>query len=482
MPDSKPIIKWLWPPEPARLPFWDRLLRHFCRFLYILFEEIKRDKVTLRSAALTYSIVLTLVPMLALSTAVLKGMGAGDQMRQAAYRLIDNLSAKVEKEAPDRPPDAQEPARKSEMNDQNHTGPAAVAPAHENRDPSGREIQNPEAGPDFTTHLYDAVDRVFDYVERTNFAALGIIGTLMLVIAVLLVISGIEEAMNAIWRVEQKRSPGRKLMNYMALLIICPLTINFGIGATTMLNTPAIAHRLDILIPLPWVQGLLFKLFPFFMLVLTFVMLYQFLPNTRVRPRAAWIGGLAAALGLFVIQKLFVTLQLGVARYNAIYGSFATVPIFLLWLNSAWLVFLSGAEIAFTTQHYINYHANGRSLSPGVELALILDIFSEVYRHFDERRPLTLERLSEVTRESTIVLERILRRLVRAEMVRVTDDQPEIYLPATSPDRLEAREVCKLFWGRSNRLYETRGRHLSDTFLEAGTNALPKRPWREGEE
>jgi len=99
MPDSKPVTKWLWPADPDQLSGWDRLLRHFCRFLYIFFEEFKRDRISLRSAALTYSIVLSLVPMLALSTAVLKGMGAGDQMRQAAYRLIDNLSDKVHTDA-----------------------------------------------------------------------------------------------------------------------------------------------------------------------------------------------------------------------------------------------------------------------------------------------------------------------------------------------------------------------------------------------
>jgi membrane protein len=303
------------------------------------------------------------------------------------------------------------------------------------------------------------------------------IGTFMLLIAVLLVINGIEEAMNAIWRVEQKRSLGRKLMNYMALLIICPLTVNLGIGATTMLSTPSIARRIDALIPLVWLQGLLFKLVPFFLLALTFVLLYQFLPNTRVRPRAAWTGGAVAAIALLVLQKLFIVLQIGVAKYNAIYGSFATVPLFLLWLNAAWLVFLMGAEIAFTSQHYTNYHPNGRYLPPGVELALIFDIFVVVYRYFNERRPLPLEELSRSTHESTIVLDRILRRLVQAEMLRVTDEQPETYLPATAPDRLSAEEICTLFWGRSKRLEETSGQRLSALFCEAGTRALPEKPW-----
>jgi len=153
------------------------------------------------------------------------------------------------------------------------------------------------------------------------------------------------------------------------------------------------------------------------------------------------------------------------------------VPLFLLWLNSAWLVFLMGAEIAFTAQHYFNYHPNGRYLPPGVELALILDVLREVYHHFDARRPLTLEGLARTTRESTIILERILRRLARADMIRVVDDQPETYLPATTPDKLRVDEVCALFWGRPNQLAVTPGRRLSEAFLEAGSRALPDHPW-----
>ncbi|NPA25424.1 MAG: YihY family inner membrane protein [Deltaproteobacteria bacterium] len=458
------IIRWLWPKDPDHLPVWDRMLRHVCRFLYIFFKEFKRDRISLRASALTYSIVLSLVPMLALSTAVLKGMGAGDQMRQAAYRLIDNLSDQL-------PPTAGTAAEKS--------GDKASAPsAATDRLPAataGSQIEEK----DFTGHLYDAVDKVFDYVDRTNFAALGMIGTFLLLVAVLIVINGIEEAMNAIWKVEQSRSPARKIMNYMALLIICPLTVNLGIGATTMLNTPSIARYLDTLIPLAWLQGLLFKLIPLFLLTLTFVLLYLFLPNTRVRARAAWIGGATAAIGLMALQKIFILLQVGVANYNAIYGSFATVPLFLLWLHSAWLVFFLGAEVTFTTQHYRNYHPNGHHLPPGDEMAVILDIIREIYRHFEQRRALSLERLADVTRESSVIVERILKRLVRAGLVRVSDEQPETYLPATSAERLEAEEVCAMFWGRELQSVDSAGRRMADTFFTAGVQALPRHPWKE---
>ncbi len=452
---------WLWPENSDRLPSWQRGLRHICRFLYIFFKEYRRDRINLRAAALTYSVVLSMVPMLALSTAVLKGMGAGDQMRQTAYQLIDNLAGEQKTSAPTPSPP---PTLPKEIAEQENVKTSTPTP-------------ETEAARDFSDHLYDAVDKVFDYVDRTNFATLGMIGTFLLLITVLIVINGIEEAMNAIWKVEQSRTIGRKFMNYMALMIICPLTINLGVGATTMLNTPAIAKHLDTFIPLIWVQGLLFKLVPLFLLTLTFVLLYLFLPNIKVKAKAAWIGGLAGALGLMTLQKVFILLQIGVANYNAIYGSFATVPLFLLWLHSAWLVFLLGAEVAFTTQHYENYHAKGHHLAPGSKLALAFDLVNEIYKYFGERRDATLTDLATATQESTITTDRILQQLTKANLIRTTENQPETYLPATPAAKLKAEEISALLWAAEISQTTTPGRNLAAAFFEGGNRALPGDPW-----
>ncbi|MCK5539356.1 MAG: YihY/virulence factor BrkB family protein [Deltaproteobacteria bacterium] len=462
------LTHWLWPENSGQIPGWQRGLRHICRFLFILFKEYKRDRINLRAAALTYSIVLSLVPMLALSTAVLKGMGAGDQMRQSAYRLIDNLAGE---QKTTNPPTLQE--KMPEVK-----GIATPTPIPEPETKAETDIET-KTKKDFSGHLYDAVDKVFNYVDRTNFAALGVVGTFLLLIAVLIVINGIEEAMNAIWQVEQSRSIGRKIMNYMALMIICPLTINLGIGATAMLNTPAIAKHLDTFIPLIWMQGLLFKLVPLFLLTATFVILYLFLPNIKVKAKAAWIGGLVGAFGLMAMQKVFILLQVGVANYNAIYGSFATVPLFLLWLHSAWLVFLLGAEVAFTTQHYQNYHANGHRLAPGPELALAFDLVNEIYKHFNQRLDATLDDLASTSKESTITTEKILQKLAQANLIRTTENQPETYLPATPAANLKADEISTRLWAADLSQTPTPGHNLADVFFKAGNKALPDNPWGE---
>ena len=468
---------WLWPDNFHELTGWQRSSRLIFRFLFILFAEFRRDRINLRAAALTYSVVLSLVPMLALSTAILKGMGAGDQMHQAAYKLIDNLS-NTTPIVPHPPIIPAEPIKKKSLPAVKQKSAPATTQESTLKSTSDNRIK-PEIDKDFSAHLYDAVDKIFAYVNRTNFAALGIIGTFLLLITVLIVINGIEEALNAIWQVDKSRSPGRKFMNYMALIIVCPLTINLGLGATTMLNTPAIAIHLDKFFPIAWVQGIIFKLIPIALLTITFFLLYFFLPNLRIKAKAAWCGGLAGALGLITLQKIFILLQVGVANYNAIYGSFATVPLFLLWIHSTWLVFLLGAEVAFTSQHFQNYHIKGRHFPPGPEMALTFDLINEIYRFFEERRAATLKELTTATQESAVVIEKLLNRLVKAGLINITDNQPPTYLPTTPAPRFKPEEITVMLWEAENSKPESFGRKLAANFFEGGNESLSATNWNE---
>ncbi len=151
------------------------LLRTVARICCIMVDEVLRTGIFLRAAALTYSIILSMIPMLAMSTAVLKGLGSDNQLRTAAYRLIDEL----------------EPAPSPGPTPQTATGDRTPALSSE-----------PQAKPplSLTGHLRNAVDTIFDYVDRTNFAALGAFGIIGLLMVIILVLSTVENAMNAIWQ------------------------------------------------------------------------------------------------------------------------------------------------------------------------------------------------------------------------------------------------------------------------------------------
>ena len=179
---------WPVPASDASLP--RRLAWAVFRIVAVFCREFQRNNIPLRSSALTFTIVLSLVPTLALGTAVLKGLGAGDQMRQAAYRFIDQIDGSSTPSA--------------------SAGAGTSAPDANSAAAQGKQTNK------ITGHLHLAVAKIFDYVEHTDFAALGAFGIIGLVIAVLSVLGRIEQAMNVIWQAESSRPMGRKLMDYLA--------------------------------------------------------------------------------------------------------------------------------------------------------------------------------------------------------------------------------------------------------------------------
>ena len=351
---------WVWQPDNASDSFWLGLARATLRVIFIVVRESQRDRVTLRASALTFTVVLSLVPMLALGTAVLKGLGAGDQMRQAAYSFIEQIS-------PESSPEASLPF------------PPASTPAPAESDIAAAKMSNTEAEEasrqeGLTSHLRKAVDQVFDYVDRTDFTTLGTFGIVGMVLAALGVLGSIEQSMNAIWQTSTGRALGRKVIDYMALMILLPISINLALATSATLQSPALHTHIQNFIPVLGLEKFFLKALPIGMLVITFTLLYQFLPNIRVKVLPALAGGLFGGLMWFWVQIIYVKMQIGVAKYNAIYGSFATLPLFFLWIYVAWVVFLLGAEVSFAVQTGRHYQWKTYILTPAARLALAFDI------------------------------------------------------------------------------------------------------------
>lgn len=355
------IQSWIWAPVPTHLGKWQTLLKAVPRIFAIFIREFSRDNISLRSGALTFTIVLSLVPTLALGTAVLKGLGAGNQMRQAAYKFIDSLES---------PPLSSEPVI---------LAPQGKIPAEAGTSDS----QNPDDAA-LTGHLRKAADQIFDYVDKTDFATLGAFGIIGLVFSVLSVLGSIERSMNVIWQAKRGRPFGRKLMDYLALMILLPLSVNLALATETTLQNETLFNMLSDLMPIAWLTGFLLKLLPLLLVVGTFTVLYRFLPNTTVRVLPALAGGIFGGTSWLFTQTFYLKLQIGVARYNAIYGSFATLPLFLLWLYIGWLIFLAGAEVAFACQVWRSYSRKSQPMSPQEKLSLAFDILELVYQNFQK--------------------------------------------------------------------------------------------------
>lgn len=445
------------------------VLRSFFRVIFIIIHEFSETKISLRASALTYSIVLSLVPMLAMSTAVLKGLGGGDQLQIAAYQFIDQLEPETS-QAPTIPA--------STVEDQAPQDAESVAAAKEKDDqqakPTGPGVQEDDtkAARSLTSHLRSAVDTIFNYVDRTNFAALGAFGIAGLLLAVILVFSTIEEAMNAIWHTVQSRSFFRKTMDYLALLILLPISINVALAGDAVLASPTILAHLHTFIPSEWVVRMMLKLLPFLFIILTLMVMYMFFPNVRVKTHAAFFGAVFAGIFWFLVQKAYIILQVGVAKYNAIYGSFATVPLFLIWVQLGWTFILLGACLAYAVQNRSRYYLPGSGTSPQRNLQLAFDILNTIYHNFAGKNATTFDDLVKANpgnRQGNIV--EITEKLIQAGMIHATDDDRQSYVPAAPSDGIEAREVVQLILGHEE--IQSVGGHFSSEVLKAAESAIP---------
>ncbi|BCO09877.1 hypothetical protein GF1_22530 [Desulfolithobacter dissulfuricans] len=401
------------------------LMRTILRILFIVREEFFRARITLRASALTYTIILSMVPLLAMSTAVLKGLGSDNQLKIAAYKFIDQLGPGP---------------------DVNNTT-ADNAPGYE----TGEEVVVGQAsGQDMITHLHNAVDMIFDYVDRTNFAALGAFGIVGLLLTVILMLSTVEDAMNAIWHSRKGRPLLRKVMDYLGLLILLPISINVALAGDAVLESPRMLAALQAVIHSAWVIKVLLKLLPFLFVILSLMIMYLFFPTVRVQTSAAFSGAVFAAVFWFIVLRIYIVLQIGVAKYNAIYGSFATVPLLLIWIYLGWTFILLGATLAFAVQNRNRYHLPGQHRTPLQNLQLCLDILKIMYGHFSQGQPTPLDRLiRELDREQEADIQQCLDLLLAGQLIyRVEANDDPTLVPASPPQSFRAVELVQLVFGR----------------------------------
>jgi membrane protein len=450
-PFSRRFFCWATSPTPATnnlIEFFRTCLRIFL----IMYQEFFRTHLAIRASALTYAIILSLVPILALSTSILKGLGNDEQLKLAAIKFIEQVEPPVTaQESPGASPG-------STLNEQSFpsTGTLSV-------EQSQRLIN---------TNLHRAVDIIFGYVERTNFAALGILGIIGLIGVVLLVLSTIENAMNAIWHTNKGRSLFRKLMDYLALLIVLPISMNIALAAEAILASKKIMSQISIIVPKALVVTFFIKLLPFGFIVFTLMILYLFFPHVKVKTVPALTGAVFAAIFWFFFQKMYIALQVGVASYNAIYGSFASIPLFLIWLQIGWTFILLGASLAYAIQNHHHYIFSGLPGSPQRNLQIAFDIIHTVYANFAERRATSLSELYEkLLQTKRADINAVATLLITGGLLRRDENTgEEAMIPATFAQNLQASEVVHLVLG--NEILSTPGGELACRAVDAAGKAV----------
>jgi len=203
---------------------------------------------------------------------------------------------------------------------------------------------------DMPEQVQEFLHNVLKIVGEINPAALGAIGGVIFLVIIFKLLSGIEESFNQIWGVKASRRIGDKVRNYLSVLVIAPSLMLVANAGSAAIQTSA--DQIEWLGP---VITLLIQLAPILILTLAFVAVFMFLPNTRVGFKPAATGGLTSAILILVVQSIVLKFSTTLFQKYAIYGSFASIPVFLFWLHLNWTILLFGAELAFAIQNRDTY-------------------------------------------------------------------------------------------------------------------------------
>jgi membrane protein len=294
-----------------------------------------------------------------------------------------------------------------------------------------------------------AADRIIELtnslLQQTRTGLMALVGLCVLIWTVVMVLGNVEASFNEIWGIRKQRTLARRFIDYLALLIICPVFVAVS-GAVGVLVTGSARMLLKAVTILGWLSPLL-GLVPIVMGWALFSFLYLFMPNTRVRLRSALVGGVVAGTVYQIIQWAYFSSQIALTQYSAIYGSFAVVPLFLVWVEVTWLVVLFGCELAFAHQNVETYEFEPDCLnaSPAFKRLVALRITQLLVRNFEEGRPaLTARRIGQEIGAPVRLVNECVFYLVAASVLSETpsrDERDTAYQPARCTDSLGVARV-----------------------------------------
>ncbi len=390
----------IWRVPLEELPKRKSLLYKQLRIMLLAYRGFKEDRVQLRASALTYYTMLSIVPVLALIFGIARGFGIETVIRE---ELMKNFEGQ-------------------------------------------REI---------LTWLLDFANKMLEFTSGGWIAGIGL---LILFWSVIQVLGNIEGAFNQIWQISKSRSYLRKLSDYFAILLFAPLLMILSGSATVVITAriSEIANGNSILGYIGPALVILIRLAPYLMMWLLFTLLYLVMPNTKVKFGAALLAGIVAGTLFQVVQWGYVNFQVGVSRYNAIYGSFAALPLFMIWVHISWLIVLFGAELSFAYQNVRQYEfeADTETISLSLYKKVLLLVITLIVKRFATgEEPYTSEAICESLKLPVRLVRRVLNELLESGLLveTVTDDPRERgYLPATDIHKITVHYVLQRWQERGS--------------------------------
>ena len=269
---------------------------------------------------------------------------------------------------------------------------------------------------------------VDSYLSQTKGGVFIGIGLVMLLWTVINLVSNIEITFNRIWEVKKARSMYRKITDYFSMFLLMPILIVVSGGLSIFMST--MLKQMDDFVLLAPIMKFMIRLIPFVLTWLMFTGLYIFMPNTKVKFKHALIAGVLAGTAYQAFQYLYISSQLGVSKYNAIYGSFAALPLFLLWLQISWTICLFGAELAYAGQNIqsFSFDQDTRNISRRYRDFISILIMSLIAKRFERNEPpYTAAQISEEHQIPIRLTNQVLYQLQEIDLIHevVTDAKSE---------------------------------------------------------
>jgi membrane protein len=286
-------------------------------------------------------------------------------------------------------------------------------------------------------------------LEKASGDIIASVGIAFLFYTIISVLSNVEKAFNDIWGVVKPRSFGRKLGDYLSMILVCPILLVLAGSMTVFVSgqIQVITEKIPFLQNFGPAFWLMLKLLPYCTLWVAFTFIFMFMPNTKVKFTSALIGGIVAGTVFQVVQWAYINFQIGVTRYSAIYGSFAALPLFVIWLQASWLVILFGAEVSFAHQNVETYEfePDCLSVSRSFKKLLSLLIIQRLVKNFCRgEKPADASVLSKELDIPVRLVRQILYELSEsgvASEVRKGEGRDLAFQPAIDADKITVKFV-----------------------------------------
>ncbi|MBN1932664.1 MAG: YihY/virulence factor BrkB family protein [Desulfobacterales bacterium] len=349
------------------------------RIVLLTLRGFNKDKCVLRASALTFYSLLSIVPVLAMVFGIAKGFGFEKLLEK---ELLEKFVAQQ-----------------------------------------------------------DVVIRIADFahnlLENTKGGLIAGIGVVVLFWTVIKLLSHIESSLNDIWKIKKSRTLLRKFTDYLFIIMICPILVIMAGSVTVFITTQVtlITAKISLLGFISPLIFFLLKFLPYVLIWGLFTLNFIFMPNTKVNFTSSLIAGILSGTIFQIAQLGYITFQVGVTKYNAIYGSFAALPLFLIWLQLSWLIVLFGAEFCFAHQnvYLYEYELDCRRISLSFRKLISLQIARLIIINFSKGKdPLSATEISGILEMPILLVHEVLQELAESRIL--TGTMTEEYIePAFQP-------------------------------------------------